>query len=299
MNLVDSLYDRAISAFPVSVGTSLALESIASGEYPPIDPNRKIPNQVIISNYDEMWINLHTLFRNFIGSMDRTYVPRLAADEVLNVLLEEMEIISEVISTASFSNTKMVYYACTYESLNSPILYKFSRLRVDTTDMQKFLTKLFTDTIKALIKTQKESKDLEKFDIRFLDSELKKPIKDTIIIKNKGLIITHKAFDLLSHVNFSVLDLLESHTGVLKPREMWYTKFYQGKELSRIPFCNGMLQVFGDSETFSPMDIKLRKDIIDLAEKYKWTQVTTREKIRDNIAYLKNPFFKEVLKTII
>ena len=299
MRLVEALYDRAISTYPISVGTSLALESISSGDYPPIDPERKIPQQINISNYDEMWINLHTLFRNFIRSMERVYVPRLAADEVLQVLLEEMDIINEVINTASFSNTKVIYYACTYASLNSPILYKFSRLRVDTTDMQKFLTKLFTDTVKALMKTQKESKELEKFDIRYLDSELKKPIKDVITIKNKGLIITHKAFDLLSHSNFSVLDLLESHTGVLKHREMWYTKFYQGKELSRIPFCNGMLQVFGDSETFAPMDIKLRRDVIELAEKQQWTQVTTREKMRDNINRLKNPFFIEVLKTII
>jgi hypothetical protein len=95
------------------------------------------------------------------------------------------------------------------------------------------------------------------------------------------------------------LVLLESHTGKIKPRGQWYTKYLNGKDLVQIPFNEGFLQVFGDSETFRPMDIRFRRAILEIAERYKWTAVSTLEKLNYGIDQLKNPYYKEVLRKIV
>jgi hypothetical protein len=53
----DSLSTRTISAFPLSISTSLALESIFTPKLPPYDPNRIIPEHINLIDYQEIWIN--------------------------------------------------------------------------------------------------------------------------------------------------------------------------------------------------------------------------------------------------
>lgn len=67
-NAIDA---RTVSAFPLSVGTSLALESVFNGVQEPIDPNRVIPQKVEINNYDAFWINVGTLFRNLYNALNK------------------------------------------------------------------------------------------------------------------------------------------------------------------------------------------------------------------------------------
>ena len=104
---------------------------------------------------------------------------------------------------------------------------------------------------------------------------------------------------MLSNYNFTSLTLLESHTGVLKDTHQLYTKYANGKELARIPFTKYFLEIFGDSQTFFPMDRKLRKDITDIAEKYKWTQITTLDKINYGIDQIQNPLTKAVIREMM
>ena len=73
MNDGHSLYTRTISAFPISVGTSLALESLFAPRLETIDPERKF-ERVDVTKYSEVWINLSTLFRNIVGAVEKKYL---------------------------------------------------------------------------------------------------------------------------------------------------------------------------------------------------------------------------------
>jgi hypothetical protein len=66
-----------------------------------------------------------------------------------------------------------------------------------------------------------------------------------------------------------------------------------------IPFTQYFLRIFGDKEFFSPMDSKLRKDIVELATKYGWSALTTDARIRMNLDQLKNPFFRDTVKDMM
>jgi hypothetical protein len=146
---------------------------------------------------------------------------------------------------------------------------------------------MMQQTINEFIKRQ--SKDA----IKFYECDLKPETK------SDSLILTNYAYDLLSYKHFNKLDLLESHTGVLKPKSMWYTKLLNGKDLNRIPFNSLSIQVFGDKETFSGMPHKVKSLILELAEKYQWTQVTSKDRIYYSLDRLDDKFLSTVLKTMI
>ena len=107
--------------------------------------------------------------------------------------------------------------------------------------------------------------------------------------------MTHYAYDLLSNKDFKTLDLLESHTGVLKSKALWYTKFSDHKDSVRIPFNELFLQVFGDSTIFHPHDRKLRLEILAIADKYNWSFATTKDRIHLGLSMISNPFYKAIL----
>ena len=63
-----------------------------------------------------------------------------------------------------------------------------------------------------------------------------------------------------------------------------------------IPFMEGLLPVFGDNETFSPMAISIRREIIEIAKVKAWTQVTTPAKVLFDLNHSKNQFLIENIK---
>lgn len=108
------------------------------------------------------------------------------------------------------------YYHGTYAYARrmSPDVIKF---REDSTTNQKVYSTLRDETIRLLYKK------VNNYFKVFLDTI--EPEK-----RSKALIITHMAYDLLSYKDFAVLDLLESHTGALKPRNLWSTKYVKMTE---------------------------------------------------------------------
>jgi len=46
-----TLASRTVSAFPISIGTSLAFESVFFPRQPSYDPERQIPNRVEVTQY--------------------------------------------------------------------------------------------------------------------------------------------------------------------------------------------------------------------------------------------------------
>lgn len=281
----DNISSRTISAFPISVGTSLALESALLSPNPSIDPEREIPQKVNLADYDEFWINISTLFRNLFGSLTKEGSKRVLPRELAQGLIEEIEFIQNIVSTETLNRTKTFFYVCQHTNINS--LYPHAIFKQDHTDLQKTYRALHDNSIQLVLH------HFGKVDfLKIFKSEIKS------VNHSKALIITHVAHDLLSFNNFSELHLLESHTGILKKKHQWYTKYTDGKTLTMLPFNKGLLQVFGDSETFRPFPIKTRQSIVELANKNKWTPATTKDKIVSNLDQLQDKFTVSVLKEV-
>lgn len=282
----DTLASRAISAFPVSVGTSLSLESLFSPRLKPYDPDREIPQHVAVADYQEIYINLSTLFRNIIGSITREAFFSATAFDIKETLISEIDVINSLFQNEGSGLCRPVYYHCTYKGLQSK-LPNAIRLRQDKTDGQKFYRHKHDEVMKLLFKSTDEHFEFD-YDI--------KPKQRT-----SAMIITHYPYDLLSYTRFSKLDLLESNTGKLKQRHQWSSKYYPvgDSDLSNLPFLRKLLLVFGDRVLIQPSDMKLRRLILEIAEKRRWTALTTESKmIQDFELDIREPYVLQFMKKL-
>lgn len=284
--MTSPVYERDTSAFPFSVGTSLALESLFEGSTASIDPDRQIPQQVIITDYNELWINVGTLFRNLFTAIPRDRVESAVSRDCVDALATEMSQILDLVKEQSLEKTRVVYYICSYKGLEKE--FKGATRRIPNTTKQKFYQKLYDETLDRLLKRVKETHELN---IREFDTVLR---PDERI---KALIITHFAVDLLAEKRFRKLDLLESHTGVLKQYNTWYTKYFAGKDLMMIPFNGSLIKIFGDNELIVPYHFKVRRLIEEIAKQNKWNYSTSSAKVYADISKIKDHFARnEILK---
>lgn len=273
--------ERAVGEqFPLSIATELAIES-ACGTHPEIPVN-----VAPILNVDQLWVNVRTLIRNFMGALDKDTARAIVPVIVAQSIVEEMDTIESVIAQYSNRRTKVVFYFSNYKGLEQR--YPNAKIRGDTTAIQKAKTEMVKGVVGNLLKMIPDK--IVGFDLR---------IGNASTHNANTMILTHYAYDLISHREFKDLVLLESHTGSIKGKAQWYTKYYNGKELAMMPFREDLLQVFGDSETFAPLDIKLRKELIELATEKRWSATTTTDKIKANLREMKNQFAAEMLRAII
>lgn len=265
---VESVFsNRATSSWPLSIGTALALESLFTGPDPVYDPDRVIPVRIDITAYQEVWVNLGTLFRNIMGSVSSADQDRAMPGDILDVLEIETDLIDEIITQHSQGTVKVHYYSCDYDDLEK--LYPHAKLRAESTTKQILYAQNRDLVINEYHKRHGQQEQIHRF-----KSLIKAPTK------SKAIMISHDALDLISATYFGTLHLLESHTGVLKRQALWYTKYSNGKELARIPFNAAFLQIFGDSQHFHPFPIAVRKRILALSEEFKWTWLTTMDRLK-------------------
>ena len=104
--------------------------------------------------------------------------------------------------------------------------------------------------------------------------------------EHKALILTHVPADLLSYNRFTKLDLLESHTGKIKTRKEWNTKYYPipDKDMSFLPFMEYLLTVFGCKVMFKPSSLKDRLSLYEVLQKKNVNPLTSEFAI----SFLKN-----------
>lgn len=273
----DLMASRQVGKFPISIPTSLIMESLCN-IHDEIQ-HQKMP----LLEYGLLYINLKTLFRNLFGSLETDQKLVVTPEEMAAALLDEVNQITQICKEYN-PNLTVRFYVPNYANLESR--YKFALIRMDNTERQKYYTSMLMHTVGGLLKL------MDKTTIDMFSDKL---TKDYSL---NTLIMTHYAYDLIWHRNFRSLALAESHTGKIKTRAQFYTKYEHGKDLVRIPFHIQLLQVFGDSETFRPLNIKLRKDLIELAEQCHWTQTTTEAKVKFDLDKLKNPFARDMLKQL-
>lgn len=273
---VGALADRTMGEYPLSIATSLAIEG-AMGNHPDHPTNHNA-----LSEYDELWVNLKTIFRNLYNAIPREDVLTVRPSDFYDALVVEVDQLVRVIESETNARMKVVFYVSDYAGME--IKYPHAHLRGDTTPLQKAYTAAMIATLGPYIQNHRDQIKMYKL-----------LIKD--ISENKVLLLTHFPIDLTTK-SIRRLALLESHTGTVKQRHQWYTKFHNGRDLPMIPFNIAFLQVFGDEQHFRPMSISVRKTIIELAQKYNWSQATTYDKIKYGLDQLKDHFLRDKLRAL-
>lgn len=283
------LSQRVTSAFPLSIGTSYAFESLFESKDPTYDETRVKPNKVDINQYSEFWINIYTLIRNAHNALKSDLQAHITLKGMFDTIKSEIDFIVSLLKKEGNDVVKPVFYVCSYSDLTNKNKNPYSLLRTDNTDKQLVFKTLVNDTINELIAHYK-NKDT----IKIFNSSLNPETRQ------KTLILTHVAQDLTSYRRFAKLDLLESHTGVLKDKYLFYTKYTKGKDLQQIPFLEGFLKIFGDNEHHKSYPPKDLDKIIQIAKQKNWSQATSRDKVLFDIdLYLKDPYLKEVIKSVM
>jgi hypothetical protein len=270
---VGILADRVMGKYPLSIATSLAIEG-AIGEHEE-HPTGK--NELIL--YDQIWVNIKTIFRNLYNSVDRELVETVPHVTLYEQVEVEADQFQRVIDSETKGQMKVVFYVSDYAGMERA--YPHSHLRGDTTVLQKTYTSAMIGSLAPYVRNHQE--DLKTFKLKITGSS-----------DGKSMLLTHYPLDLICK-GFRELVLLESHTGTVKHKHQWYTKYLNGSTIPTIPFNEQFIQVFGDKEHFRPTSINIRKAVLDLATQYNWSQVTTRDKLVYDIGLLKDHFLKDNL----
>lgn len=280
--MLDIVNERTVGKYPLSIGTSLAIESITG-------IHDEVQHQTPpLSEVDEIWINLRTLVRNLVHAIPTNDRDRVTPEDLESTLYAELAYIKDAIR--QYSNIPIVFY----RSDLVLVKYTHAKLRQARTEKQKFMEAIQVKVVSSVVKHFKEH-PVEDYEVKTFLLKLS-PAK-----KTKALILTHQPIDLLSYTNFDKLTLLESHTGRLKERAFWWTKYANAnmhEDYQRLPFTEKLLQIFGDKETFHPLDWKLREEILTLAKRYNWTPMTTNERVSFAIGGMKNKYFVDLYRSM-
>jgi hypothetical protein len=263
--------------YPLSVATSLAILGGMG-----VHPDHPLPpGQQPLLKYEEVWVNVKTLFRNLYEAVDKASVDSIPVSAFADTLLEEMEQFVNIIADLSNRRIAVQFYICDYKDLART--YPHAILRGDTTDNQRRYTHAMSGTLALILKTHRDHIHVY-------------PLKITHASTKKLLLLTHYPIDLFS-VALQRRALWESHTGTIKEKHQWYTKLLS-KDLPMIPFSEAMMQIFGDKEHFRPMSMAIKKQVLELAERYNWSQVTTEDKMKYGISTLRDHAVRDMLRSL-
>ena len=253
--------DRVLGLTGMSIATSLALEGFThTGEYS--DRTGKVP----VNDYNLVLLNVRTIIRNGINAFASKDQLLLSSKLIYEVVVDDIE---QFIFTLAEVNIDIDVrpYICLFNKLDK--MYPEANLKEPTSNKQKLLHAIEADVIKRLIDTKFKN-------LIVTESQLS--------AETNSAILTHMPIDLIWRYNFPKLDLLESHTGLIKDKTKWWTKLATVKKDGPvIPFDIMMLQVFGDGSLFNPAPIGIRRSILEISNKRGWHGLTTISKIKQDI----------------
>lgn len=277
----NALGNRAQGQIPISIATSLALESL----FGIMEDKPKTPAPIL--KFDALWINMRTLIRNIDGAIESGLNHNTGPLEYYKAMFSEMRIISAKISELGENAPALKFYASSYKSLSRR--WPKAMIRENTSDRAIRYAKL-ENTVLGFIDEDIKAQRLSKEIVALYDMDLALHCK-------AGALISHLPIDLLlaTHGHFDAL--VESHTGAIKKKSDWNTKLRDGRKHPRIPFDKGMIQLFGDSANMlSPQTLDIRKKMDEIAEKFNWNSLTTKERILLCVKGSNEPILYELVK---
>lgn len=257
------LIERDVGQIPVSIGTSLAFEG-----YLGFHPNQ--PKQPLdVKSVKEIWVNLRTLARNLWQAVPTADVASLNPAAAVDVLMQEVQTIPVALAQYG-ARAKVRYYITGKDSMKWTFPHATFKQAKTPKQMAYEVYERY-----ASIDLYRRMKD-EGMEVILI--ERKPPPSDGTIA-----LLTHYPSDLLWKEHFNRLLLLESHTGKLKPWNLWYTKLHNITEATPMPFNKFTLQVFGDGVDLVPQPRNIIGQLKHLAESKRWSPVTTEAKTYHDI----------------
>jgi hypothetical protein len=314
MNPSEALDARVKGQLPISVATSLAIEGLLGIlEDKPADPDNPLrryaqtainaynsarqflgihvddtPVDVIkapIKEYDELWVNYRTLFRNIVGAVSADDAAAITPDDYAMLVVEELTIIKAALLDHGFE-VNVIGYVCSYNDLGG--IYPKAIQREMKTDRQKYYAALENQTVDAVFANLGS------------DNEMLIPC-DVYIRGNhkRTMLLSSYPIDLINFKDGLQLALVESHTGAIKKRQHWHTKLLNGRDLPHIPFDRMTIQMFGDTgNLFAPYPKAHREKLIALATQYQWTSLTTKARILQCVELSRDPTFEAIVRAM-
>lgn len=272
MALNNQLNDRTITSFGLSIGTGLALESVFDPTQERYDNNRTIPNKININDYVYHYINIYTLIRNILNACSLLNVKELHINytntTLLNILVAETNLIHALYTNNT--DCKVIFYLPKYKWLLHT-LEKTKKLDKNNNYIENvkiiYLYNYITyhvDTLSFVCNLMV----LENYNLNFVQNQ-------------KSLITTHLGIDLC----YKNIDLLESHTGLLKKSNSFNSKYIKlGKDydMSILPYNDVLLSIFGDKSLIPPTEREIRLKTYELAKK-RWSFTTGRSIIKNDL----------------
>lgn len=281
------IHDREQGKIPISIGTSLAIEGLLGthDEYSGGEKNRPILTCECLS------INVRTLIRNMLGSIDKQSRYMQHIDSYVGTIFDEMQIIRSAVEMASVKPVKFHFYISQYKNLER--FFKYCKFKQLTTANQLQAAEVEERICKAIIAKVAEhnaTTALSTVNVEVFDLYPTLPDK-------KVYIVTHLPIDLLLCQGHRDLLLLESHTGAVKSKANWFTKLKNGKRFFMIPFDKAMVQLFGDSgDVIAPIDHRYKDVTVKIAERFNWNSLTTKDRILATIQMANEPFLLDAVK---
>lgn len=256
--------ERETGFFPLSIGTSLALEGLFGLH--PDDPSQPTDLQTI----NRLWINVRTLIRNFYASMTAEQQRHTPISTVGAMLLEELSTLETVVAQHSQGGMRLTVYDADMKDVKWWMPH--ASFKEAKTERQLH----YQSFENLLVKGLRESPDALPYALKSVG---RKPETSHGVCA----ILTHYPHELFWRFSFDRLFLLESHTGKVKAPHQWASKL-QGVSLDdHIPLTPLTIQLFGEGSIIAPQPKKMRDEVRRIAVSCRWTVVTTPEKVAQDI----------------
>lgn len=252
-----------------AIGTDIALGTLLG-----FDQEGKRLNEGKWKDYKGLFISIPTLFRNLYGSAgDRK--EKITTGGYASMVVNEMHLIENMVQMYTDSQLKVFFYNPSYIGLDS--LLPDAKLKIASSGKQKLQEELKKGALSFVAN-------------EFGSSDNYVPVGTSLTIPfEKSLILTSFVVDIVGAVTLrygSTVDLIESHTGAIKDKTLWYTKLNKAANIERFPLTAGTLTVFGDGKMVAPLSKKIRDELGELAVSRKWHQLTSPAIINSEVAKL-------------
>lgn len=280
------IIERTLSGFHLSAGTGLAFEALFI-PYEAVLDKEKQATPINSKNYNKFFISIFTLIRNILNAIPSS--ANVNYKDVYDTLVDEMSIIRTIVVSQT-PHLDVQFYWCTYKSARNTFSHQAVKLRTSNTPKQKMTDILVNQVINKLLRERSD-------DFLLFNSDIIERESST----HTAIILTSQAYDLLSHKYFHSLDLLESHTRLIKTRALWYSKYKPvgTEDMSRLPFLKMLLMVMGDNNMYQSMPIELRRIIVATSHARKWNAFTTRDKVLLDLSIeIKEPLVMQILRSL-
>lgn len=262
--------ERVLGTVPISVGTALALEAL---------------QQAPMQSYHCFLINIRTIVRNARQAYEMDKLP--TSNELFQACKDDIVKLAEFIVGLNLkTNLDLKFYYPSYKGLKGEFPLASLKDESKGTEKQQAIFKLDAKVIDLLL--EEFGKLVTRVNTRIPD------------FAGQALILTHHPVDLVMTSSYVRLNLLESHTGTIKKYPQFYTKLTGSSKLTNIPLNKLTIQIFGDNSTnFYSQPMKVKNEVIQLADAVKWSTASTPSFVERSIRSLSSSPEKEILIKMI